>query len=177
MTENNSLKPWERQPDEPLEWFDRFHIYLSLGPSRNLTAAFRIWSGSQGDLSGTAGQKAKEWRWKERAIAFDQAKREERAAYEEAREAEARQRRRYYYDIILEDSAVAIKTADLKNLTTQEARDRLPSLRHLFVNIAEQQRRDKQSLLDREELHPSAGWPVLDEEAMKILRRYNNDEK
>ncbi len=176
MTENKSPKAWERQPDEPLKWFDRFHTYLAMGPTRNLAAAYRSWSGSRGSLSGTAGRKARQWRWKERALAFDRANRQERAAFEEAREAEARERRRRFYDKLFEDAAVALEIADLQNLTAREARDLLPSLRHLFANIAEQQRRDNQSLLDREELHPSAGWPVLDEEARKILRRYNNNE-
>ena len=42
MTDDTSPKSWQPQPDEPPEWYDRFEIYLSLGPSRSLAAAYRI---------------------------------------------------------------------------------------------------------------------------------------
>ena len=64
MTDDNSPKPWEQQPDEPPVWYNRFHIYLKLGPSRTLPTAYRIWTGSHGRPSKTARNKAKEWRWK-----------------------------------------------------------------------------------------------------------------
>ena len=77
MTENTLPKPWQPQPDEPPEWSDRFHVYLMLGPSRTLAAAFRAWTNSDGSPSGTASKQAKEWRWQERALACDQANRAE----------------------------------------------------------------------------------------------------
>jgi len=40
MTENTSPKPWRREPDEPVKWYDRFHIYMMLPTPRTLTAAY-----------------------------------------------------------------------------------------------------------------------------------------
>ena len=35
MTDVSSPKSWQQQPDEPPEWYNRFHNYLTLGPSQN----------------------------------------------------------------------------------------------------------------------------------------------
>ncbi len=34
MTDDSSPKSWQQQPDEPPEWYNRFHTYLTLGPSQ-----------------------------------------------------------------------------------------------------------------------------------------------
>ena len=120
MTDNSAPKPWDKQPDEPPEWFNRFHIYLTLGPSRTLLAAYHEWSGSKGNHSSTVNKRSKEWRWKERALAFDQANRAEKAAFEAAREAEARERRIRQNDRIFQAVAAALDAADLENLSTIE---------------------------------------------------------
>ncbi len=177
MTDNPAPKPWDKQPDEPPEWFNRFHIYLTLGPSRTLLAAYHEWSGSKGNHSSTVNKRSKEWRWKERALAFDQANRAEKAAFEAAREAEARERRIRQNDRIFQAVAAALDAADLENLSTEEARTHLPSLRLLYATTSEQQRRELQSSPDHDHLSASSGWPVLDEEARKILERYNDDEE
>ena len=93
MTDMTSPKPWERQPDEPVECYARFHIYLMLGPSRNLTAAYQIWANGSSRPPGSLNKEAAFWRWTERAFAYDQDKREEEAALEQARAAAARQHR------------------------------------------------------------------------------------
>ncbi len=33
-------KPWDRQPGEPTLWFKRFSVYLLMGPTRTVTAAY-----------------------------------------------------------------------------------------------------------------------------------------
>ena len=177
MTDDTSPKPWDQQPDEPPEWHNRFHIFLTLGPSRTLTAAFHEWSGSDGKHSSTVSQRAKEWRWKERAMAFDQANREEKAAFEAARAAEARERRIRKNNKILESVATALDTADLENLSTEEARALLPSLRLLYATTSDLQRRELQSQLAHDQLPTSSSWPVLDPEAEKILDRFYADEE
>ena len=73
MTDDSSPKLWQPQPEEPPEWYNRFHIYLTMGPSRTLTAAYRIWADSHSKLSGTVSKQAANWRWKERAMAYDTA--------------------------------------------------------------------------------------------------------
>ena len=178
MTNDTSPKAWEQQPDEPPNWYNRFEIYLGLGPSRTPTAAYRIWTGgSNSKLSSTASKRAKEWRWEERAIAYDRANREEKAAFEAARVAEARQRNRRLNTKIFETISVIFDTADLTNLTKEEARALLPSLRGYLRTASELQRRDLQSTQDDDQLPTSSGWPVLDPEAEKILDRFYADEE
>ena len=176
MTDDSSPKSWHQQPDEPPDWFNRFHTYLTLGPSRTLPAAYREWANSKGSPSSTASQQSTKWNWKERALAFDQANREEKAAFEAARAAEARERRIRKNNKILESVAAALDTADLENLSTEEARALLPSLRLLYATTAELQRRELQSTQAHDQLPTSSGWPVLDPEAEKILDRFYADE-
>ena len=176
MTDETAPKPWEQQPDEPPEWYERFHVYLNLGSSRSLSAAFRAWAGSTGKHSGAVSNVSKEWNWKERALAYDQANREEKAAFEAAREAEARERRLRRLEKIIEDSAAALDVADLKNLTQQEARALLPSLRLLFSSAVELQRRELQSAPASDHLPAASGWPELDPEIEKILDMYADEE-
>ena len=85
MTENTPPKLCQPQPGEPPEWDDRFHIYLMLGPSRTLAAASRSWTNSGGNHAGAVSKHAANWRWNERALANDQANRQEKAAPEQAR--------------------------------------------------------------------------------------------
>ena len=176
MTETASPKPWEPQPDEPPEWYDRFHTYLTLGPSRSLTAAYRAWADSRGNPSQTASQQYNKWNWKERALAYDQANREEKAAFEAAREAEARERRLRRLEKIIEDTTSALDTADLKNLSQEEARAMLPSLRLLFSSAVQLQRRELQSAPASDNFPAASGWPELDPEIEKILDMYADEE-
>ena len=76
MTDGTTPKDWEQQPDEPPKWYNLFHIFLRLGPSRTITAAYRIWAGGNSKLSSTASKRAKEWRWEKRAMAEDQTNRQ-----------------------------------------------------------------------------------------------------
>jgi hypothetical protein len=43
-TKPPATKPWDRLPDEPAAQYSRFLVYLSLGPSRSLVAAYRAYS-------------------------------------------------------------------------------------------------------------------------------------
>lgn len=70
-------QPWERQPKEPGNWYDRFTRYRLLGPTRTLTTACRSEQAalgkrqSKGPSSGWAAAFVK-WNWQERAEAFDE---------------------------------------------------------------------------------------------------------
>lgn len=176
MTDDTSPKPWEQQPDEPPKWYSRFGIYLSLGPTRTPTAAYRIWTSGNSKLSRTASKRSKEWRWEERAIAWDKAKREEKAAFEEAREAEARERNLHLNTRIFDAISSVFDTADLTNLTKEEARATLPSLRGYLRTASELQRRERQSLRSSVHFPAADGWPELDPEIEKILDLYADEE-
>ena len=175
MTDNTTPKPWEQQPDEPLKWYNRFEIYLGLGPSRSLTAAFHVWTPGNSKLSGTTSKRAKQWRWVERAIAYDRAKREEKAAYEEAREAVARERDRYLNTTIYDSVSSVFDTADLPNLTKEEARAILHKLPALLRIASELQRRERQSHRASDHFSANDGWPELDPEIEKILDMYADE--
>lgn len=75
MTNYTSSKNCQIYPNKSPEWYDRFHTYLTFGQSRTLTSARRVWANSNSSPTGTAGKQAAKWRWKERALAYDQANR------------------------------------------------------------------------------------------------------
>lgn len=88
-------EPWERQRDEDgnLEsnfWFDRFdRLYRPQGPERSLLRAYNAWrvevgkSASKKSVANSWDKVAKQWHWKGRAEAWDEAERQKRAVLEE----------------------------------------------------------------------------------------------
>ncbi len=145
MTENTTPQPWKQQPDEPSDWYDRFHVYLMLGPSRTLTAAFRAWAKSRGTPSGALIERARKWRWKERALDYDQAGREEQATFAQTRLNFARERRLHHAQTHFGDVSAAISNANLADLSQEEARAMFPHLRPFFNSLVEHERRELQS--------------------------------
>jgi len=79
MEQRDDINPWDRLPDEDTKWFDRFdRFYRPQGANRTLTEAYRQYYqeqyGSLPDRPGYTtswGNVAKEWKWKERAEAWD----------------------------------------------------------------------------------------------------------
>lgn len=80
-----SSRLWERQADEPNKWFDRFQVYLLLGASRSVYAAYSTWRERSGasnarkraGLPQSWRQAAAQWNWETRAEAFDENERAE----------------------------------------------------------------------------------------------------
>jgi hypothetical protein len=73
-------RPWERQEGESAKAFSAFEIYRRLGPARTVAEAWRqYWSLSGAHNAGEApprvmpyfSQWAVQWRWQERALAWD----------------------------------------------------------------------------------------------------------
>ena len=62
MTDVPSPKSWHQQPDEPPDWFNRFHTYLTLGPSRTLESALGLRANSKSTSSSTVSKQAAKWR-------------------------------------------------------------------------------------------------------------------
>lgn len=87
---------WERLPGELSKWFDRFDRYRLLGPTRSIDAVWRLENAARPPEARKRGKRpppfwyqiVKDFRWKERAEAWDentqrlrlQAEAEERAA-------------------------------------------------------------------------------------------------
>ena len=124
------------------------------------------------DRSGSPCTKdAKKWRWTERAFAHDQDKREEEAALELARAAAARQHRLQQIEKLLDDSVAAIDRADLKDLSKEEARSLLPTLRHFFACAVELQRREMpQNHAPNDDNLSQNANAALDEEYQRLLK-------
>jgi hypothetical protein len=73
-------RPWERQEGESAKAFSAFEIYRRLGPARTVAEAWRqYWSLSGGRGTGAAPPRvmpyfsewAVQWRWQERALAWE----------------------------------------------------------------------------------------------------------
>lgn len=100
MTDNDNDQPpcWERRPDEPSKWFDRFTVYRLLGPERSLYAAFVKYTARDGakrrekyrGVPGSWRDNAERWDWSERAEAWDEAEHLRIEAEWEARRQELR---------------------------------------------------------------------------------------
>lgn len=171
MTDVQPYKPWEQMENEPIEWYARFQVYLGQGPSRTLTGAYRKWTGRNGKPSKSTSERAEEFNWEERALAYDQHQREG----ETARAAAARQRRLDHMDKIITVIAGVIDRADLENLTVEEARALLPTLRSLYHRLLEQERLELPTLPKPGE-HDQNKLPDLYVEAERVLDTYPTEE-
>lgn len=74
---------YERLPEEPNLWYDRFVQYLQMGPSRSLLGAVNAEKAKKSkekqtsNIPGAWSEAAKQWRWKERAEAWDEYRRKQ----------------------------------------------------------------------------------------------------
>jgi len=74
-------QPWDRLPNEPSMWFNRFEYYRLLGPDRTFQGTFEIWNerdNKRKNKPNVAGhphpqwyERAEQWQWKERAAEWD----------------------------------------------------------------------------------------------------------
>lgn len=94
-----SVPVWDRQPGEPSTWYNRFTNYFRpLGPERSLAESWRWWKDEEGLMSigkalpPTWTAMCKKWRWRERAVAWDDHQRMLNMAEEEKARAEANKR-------------------------------------------------------------------------------------
>jgi PBSX family phage terminase large subunit len=80
INDTEKSKPWERLEGETNQWFQRFNIYLTIGPNRTLEAAWRedIAQRLASDPRKMPKRPNRSWwenfhenRWKERAEAWD----------------------------------------------------------------------------------------------------------
>lgn len=81
---SDNIDPWDKQPDEPQNLYVRFDYYRLLGPLRSIHKAYaRYRKDIDGvdNVSGTSRhwhKAAEQWRWEERAQAWDESVREEK---------------------------------------------------------------------------------------------------
>lgn len=63
--------PWNAQIDEKASAFRAFQTYLNLGPTRSIEKAWRMASGKESKTPGHFTKWAQEYKWTERAEAWD----------------------------------------------------------------------------------------------------------
>lgn len=136
--------PWEIQPSEPPRWYARFEAYRRLGPTRSIERVFEaeVDAGAvNGRRPGQAWYKAaREWRWQERAEAWDAAERERLAAAEHARRFDRREARLGHIQRLLVTIVNVLATADIDHVDKDTARAMLPVLRLFFRDLLMQER-------------------------------------
>ncbi len=76
QTASESPEPWEQQPGEPNRWYARFERFRLAGPSRSLLGAVKAEREQVGKRSTRSvpqawAKAAQQWRWRERAEAWD----------------------------------------------------------------------------------------------------------
>jgi len=109
---------WERQPDEPNDWFDRFCRYKLFGATRSLLRAYneeRLRKRQKKSSAAPPGwrEAAKTWNWKERAEAWDAAQQQKSEVRHERSNRQWERRRRELRDSEWKLAERLIKQADV----------------------------------------------------------------
>lgn len=116
-------EPWDRLEGEPNQWYARFEQFRLLGPNRTIVAIYNDERAKKGKSKlytfPPAWQKyAAEWRWRERAEAWDEA---QRALARKEEEGQLRERRRAWIA-----QAQAVQGKAVERLLTLVAEDLSP---------------------------------------------------
>lgn len=137
-------QPWALLPGEPARWYARFDAFRSLGSPRTLEAAYRLCAEHEGLAATRPGAiwyaAAQQWRWAERAAAWDAAERERLRAQEEERRFDSRESRLSMIDRVLGAAFDLLVLADLPHLDQVEARKWAPLARLIFRDMLAAQR-------------------------------------
>ncbi len=129
------MNEWDRLPNEPVLWYDRFDTFRLLGTGRNLDAAYRACRKIESGRAGAVWRKnAEKWNWQERAEAWDAAERERFRAEDEERRRVAREARIELLQSARAGAWKAIQNAHLSELSEEDARSMLGSLRMLLMD-------------------------------------------
>jgi hypothetical protein len=121
---------WDRQTGETEEWYERFSLYLYMGPERTIAAAHafatRLAKGAAHGQLSSWRRAAQRHQWKERAAAFDA---------ELCRKALASDERLQMIAELLHQVYSVLRHADLLTLSKEEARHLLPTFRLFFRDL------------------------------------------
>jgi hypothetical protein len=136
------MKLWDRQTDETDEWYERFSLYLYMGPRRTVADAHRFLLRLVQGAAGVAQGPVSSWRraaqrygWRARAAAFD-AQMQGRAsdAVPSPAGGSETERVRMVAELLQQVYGV-LRHADLLTLSKEEARELLPTLRLFFRDL------------------------------------------
>lgn len=154
MTEarEDALRPWDRQDGESAKWYARFLLYLELGPGRALGEAYtevqeKAGKGHKGPglegrlrLNGSWGKIAWQYRWRERAMAWDIEQRDLLALSDRNRRLAQREQRVAITEENLELARAVLHNMHLLEANAHEARKWLPEIRGLLRDMLAAQR-------------------------------------
>lgn len=139
-------KPWEQWDEEPPNWYGRFVIFRDMGPGRSLTGCVRIYYERRHKPAHPANvtwcENALVWKWRERALAWDQYQRDLMTLVEANRKAAARDRRTAVINENIDTAREMIRAADLENLSKEEARALFPEARRYLKDMIEADRKE-----------------------------------
>ncbi len=139
-------KPWEQWDAEPPHWYGRFVIFRDMGPGRSLTGAVRIYYEKRHKpahpVNVTWCENARVWKWRERALAWDEYQRDVMTLVEANRKAAARERRTAVIGENIDTAREMIRAADLENLSKEEARALFPEARRYLKDMIEADRKE-----------------------------------
>lgn len=121
---------WERYAGETEAWYDRFKVYLYMGPDRTLAAAHdlvtRLAKGAAHPQLSSWRRAAQRNQWQERAAAYDAELRRKVLASDE---------RLLMVAELLHQVYAVLRHADMPALSKEEARQLLPTLRLFFRDL------------------------------------------
>ena len=121
---------WDRHTDEMATWYDRFTVYLYMGPDRTVAAAHglatRLAKGAALGQPASWRRAALRHHWKERAAAFDA---------EIGRKTLAGDERLRMVAELLHQVYGVLRRAELQTLSREEARQLLPTFRLFFRDL------------------------------------------
>jgi hypothetical protein len=116
---------WDRQPDEPTRWFDRFERFRQAGARRTLLGCINAEREENGEkryssVPGSWTAASEKWKWRERATAWDDYQRE-LARKEEQEELTRRRRVHIAQAQFVQGKAVErLKNLDAATLTPRD---------------------------------------------------------
>ncbi|MCC6455892.1 MAG: hypothetical protein IT328_13150 [Caldilineaceae bacterium] len=121
---------WDQHAGETEEWYDRFRIYLYMGPDRTLAAAHsfatRLAKGAAHGQLSSWRRAAQRSQWQARAAAYDA---------ELCRQALAGNERLLMVAELLHQVYGVLRHADIATLSKEEARQLLPTFRLFFRDL------------------------------------------
>ena len=134
------MNEWDRLPGESGLWYSRFDLYRLAGSGRGLDATYRLATGKDGRAGASWWNACREWRWQERAEAWDAAERVKFHAEEEERRRAAREERLRLLGEARKAVWQGVENANLAQLSMEEARAMLGTLRIFFFETLKGER-------------------------------------
>ena len=147
--DGDGVRVWDRLPGEPTGWFDRFEIYRALGPDRSIEQCYHAWvDAAGGSAKAHRGPRpsrhwyaaAHRYDWTGGAHAYDDNFRQQLRAAEADQRFDARRRRLALVGGLLEGVGAALSRLDFDQLTVDEVRELLPTLRIMLKDLVQMER-------------------------------------